>query len=73
MTHTRPRVALDGHYSITEAAGLLGIDRKTLYRWRQLGYIKTKQHRFTKLPFVDGREILKVYDVFDWQKKNARC
>jgi len=29
----RPHVALDGHYSITEAAILLGKSRRTLYRW----------------------------------------
>lgn len=72
MTNTRPRVALDGQYSMTEAAALLKVDRKTIYRWRTSGYIKTKIHRYTKLPFLEGREILKVFDVYDYQKKNVQ-
>ena len=73
MTTTRPRVALDGHYSMTGAAAILAVDRKTVYRWRQLGYLKTKISRFTKQPYVEGREIVKVFDVFDWQKKAQPC
>jgi predicted site-specific integrase-resolvase len=58
----RPKVVLDGKYTLTEAAALLGKDRRTLYNWRKLGYLKTKQHRYTKRPFVLGREILRLYD-----------
>ena len=64
MTNTRPHVALNGQYSMAEAASLLDIDVRTLYRWRKNGYIKTKFHRFSKRPFVEGREISKVFDVF---------
>lgn len=71
MTNTRPRVALDGQYSMTETAALLKIDRKTIYRWRKNGYLTTKLHRYTKMPFITGREILKVYDAFEWQEKHA--
>lgn len=72
MTNKRPRIPLDGHYSCSEAAQLLGVDRRTIYRWRELGYIRTKEHLYTSLPFIEGREILKVYDVCTWQKKKAR-
>ena len=60
--NTRPHVALDGQYSMTETAAILGKDRKTIYLWRKLGYLKTKQHRYNKRPFVLGREILRIYD-----------
>lgn len=63
MTNTRPHVALDGHYSMTETARLLGIDRKTVFNWRRWGYLKTKTSRINKRPYALGREILKVYDL----------
>jgi len=61
---TRPHVALDGQYSLTETANLLKKDRKTIYRWRKCGYLKTKTHRYNKRPFVLGREILRIYDLY---------
>ena len=48
---------------MTEAATLLGVDRKTIYRWRKCGYLKTKIHRFNRRPFILGREILKLYEL----------
>ena len=62
---TRPHVALDGMYSITEAAVLLGKDRTTLYRWKKIGFLKVKRHRFNKMPFILGREILRIYDAYE--------
>ena len=63
MTTSRPHVTLDGRYSMTEAAVLLGVNRKTIYRWRECGYLKTKIRRINKLPYVEGREILKIFDL----------
>lgn len=63
MTNSRPHVALDGQYSMTEAAAILKVDPKTIYRWRQSGYLKTKQHRHNKRPFVLGRDILRIFDA----------
>ena len=63
MTTTRPHVALDGQYSMAETASLLKVDPKTIYRWRQSGYLKAKKHRFNKRPFVLGRDILRIYDA----------
>lgn len=71
MTHSRPNVAVNGQYALGEAAHLLGINRRTLYRWRKLGYISTKIHRYAGTPFIEGREILKLFDVFDWREKSA--
>ncbi len=63
MTNSRPHVALDGHYSMTEAASLLGVDRKTIWRWRDCGYLKAKKSRINRRPFVLGRDILKIFDL----------
>ena len=65
MTTNRPQVALDGRYSMTETARLLGVNRKTLYRWRACGYLKTKKHRHNKLPFILGREILRLFEAYE--------
>ena len=65
MTTSRPRVVLDGQYSMSDAARILGVDRKTIYRWRACGYMVTKKHRYTSRPFVLGREILKMYDNYE--------
>lgn len=62
MTSSRPRVALDGQYTMTDAARILGVDRKTIWRWRECGYMKSRTHRHNRRPFVLGREILKMYD-----------
>ena len=48
---------------MVEAAHYLGVDRKTIYRWRKCGYLKTKKHRHNNRPFVLGRDILKIFDL----------
>lgn len=63
MTNTRPRIPLDGHYTMTETADLLGVDRKTIYRWRQDGYLKETQRRRRPGKYILGREILKFFDT----------
>lgn len=64
MTNTRPRVALDGQYSFTEAAAILGVDRKTIYRWRRLGYLpETKPRRVNRRSYILGKYIVRVFDA----------
>ena len=64
MTNTRPKVAADGHYSFTETAMLLGVDRKTIYRWRKLGYLpETRSRRFNRHSYVLGKHILIAFDA----------
>jgi excisionase family DNA binding protein len=63
MTSTRPNVALDGHYSISEAASLLGVHRKTIYRWIGNGYMKKRSYRHSRRPFVVGTEIIKIFNA----------
>jgi len=64
MTNTRPRVVSDGHYSFQEAADLLGIDRRTIYRWRKMGYIPvTKPRRTNGRSYILGKYILRAFDA----------
>lgn len=63
MINTRPHVALEGRYSMGETAMLLGVDRKTIYRWRKCGYLKQKRYRHNDRPYILGRDILKIYDL----------
>lgn len=61
MTSVRPDVCLNGHYSMTEAAFLLDVDRRTIYRWRKMGYIKTKKYRHCDREYIMGRELVKFF------------
>ena len=59
----RPKVCLDGHYSMTETAELLNKDRRTIYRWRKIGFLKTKKYRHCNREYVLGREINRLFGV----------
>ena len=61
---TRPHVVLDGHYTFCEAAELLGRDRRTIYRWRKMGYLpETKSRRFNRKGYILGKHILRAFEV----------
>jgi len=60
----RPHVSLDGHYSFVEAADLLGVDRRTIYRWRKLGYLpETKSRRFNRKSYILGKHIIRAFEA----------
>jgi len=64
MTNTRPRVAPEGRYLFSEAADLLGVDRRTIYRWRKMGYLPvTEPRRVNRRPYILGKHILRVFDA----------
>ena len=64
MTHTRPRVAAEGQYSFAEAADLLGVDPRTIYRWRKMGYLpETKPRRVNRRSYILGKYILRAFDA----------
>ncbi len=64
MTPTRPRVSPEGRYLFTEAAELLDVDRKTIYRWRKLGYLPVTRPRLVNHRcYVLGKHILRVWDA----------
>lgn len=60
----KPKVVLDGHYNFNEAAELLGKDRRTIYRWRRMGYLpETKSRRRNGRGYILGRHILRAYEA----------
>lgn len=64
MTNTRPNVAKEGRYSFAEAADLLGVDRRTIYRWRKLGYLpETKPRKVNRRSTILGKHILIAFDA----------
>ena len=64
MTNTRPHVAQDGRYSFAEAASLLGVDRKTIYRWRKLGYLpETRPRRINGRSSILGKHIIRAFEA----------
>ena len=65
MTNTRPNVVMNGKYSFAEAAFLLGVDRKTIYRWRKQGYLpETKPLIVNGRSYVLGKYIVRAFEAF---------
>ena len=55
---------MDGQYSFAEAALLLGVDRKTIYRWRKQGYLpETKPRRINRRSYILGKYIVRAFDA----------
>jgi len=63
MTTSRPNIKPTDQFSLSETAVLLGVNRSTVYRWKDSGYLKTRKRRINKRPFVEGKEILKIFDL----------
>jgi predicted site-specific integrase-resolvase len=63
MTAEEPKISPNAKYSCTQAAKLLGVDIKTLYRWRKNGLVKEGIRRCNGLPFIKGSEIKRIWDA----------
>lgn len=61
MTAIEPQVSLTGRYSIGEASAILGINRGTLRRYTDAGYIKCGFRRVSARRFYLGSEILRFW------------
>ncbi len=61
MTAIEPQVSLTGRYSIGEASAILGINRSTLRRYTNAGYIKCGFRRESARRFYLGSEILRFW------------
>lgn len=59
---TKPDVSPAGRYSIGDTSRHLGITRKTLGRWTELGYIRRSYYKTGMRPFYTGLEILKCWN-----------
>jgi excisionase family DNA binding protein len=62
MTNNPPQVAMNGKYNQTEAAALLGVDRKTIYRYIKSGLLKAHQGRSGRL-FLTGEDIKRCWNL----------
>ena len=61
MVSERPKVSLDGRYSLGETSALLGIHQKTLYRHTVAQNIKCERRASNGRPVYLGREILRYW------------
>lgn len=64
LTCTEPNVAPTGRYSTMETSRVLGIDRKTLQRYADKGYIRRRHRAKTFRPFYLGQDILSFWRAY---------
>lgn len=62
MTNLPPKVTANGKYNQTEAAALLEIDRKTVYRYIKSGLLKAHKGRSGRL-FLLGADITRCWNL----------
>lgn len=62
MTPIRPNIAPTGSYSVTQAATLLGIDRRTLRRYEASGYIVPHLNKLGRRKY-SGREVMRLWEM----------
>lgn len=62
MTPTLPNIAPTGSYTVTQAAALLDIDRKTLRRYESAGYVVAHCNSFGRRKY-SGRELIKLWKL----------
>lgn len=63
MTAAEPRVELNGRYSVSEAAALLGLHRNTVTRLAERRILKGGRHRHNGRRFFTGRELLMFWQA----------
>lgn len=63
MVSTKPVCDPDGRYTQKEAAALLGVDRHTVKRYEDDGYIKFKIRKAGRRKVTTGQQILKCWDT----------
>lgn len=62
MTPERPHIAPTGSYTVTQAAALLQIDRRTLRRYEAAGLVVAHLNRMGKRKY-SGRELIKLWQM----------
>ena len=63
MISTRPICDPDRRYSQKETAQLLGVERHTIRRWEESGYIRFSILRAGRKKITTGRQILKCWEA----------
>lgn len=66
MTTALPdNLKLDGRYSMTQTAKILGIDPSTLWRWIKGDKIKVSGYsKLNNRPFIKGKEITRAFNMY---------
>ena len=62
MTPVRPNIDYRGSYTVTQAAELLCISRRTLRRYESAGYIVAHLNKMNRRKY-SGRELLKLWQL----------
>lgn len=62
MTPERPNITLKGSYTVTQAAALLDISRKTLRRYESAGYVVAHCNKLGRRKY-SGRELIKLWEL----------
>lgn len=63
MINTRPNVDPEGRYNQKETAEILCIDRSTVKRYEENGYILFKVRKAGKHKITTGKQILKCWEA----------
>jgi len=62
MTPTRPDIAYNGSYTVTQAAALLGISRQTLRRYEAAGLVAAHVNAVGRRKY-SGRELVNLWNL----------
>lgn len=62
MTPTRPNIDYTGSYTVTQAAELLCISRRTLRRYEASGYVVAHLNKMGRRKY-SGRELIKLWNM----------
>ena len=61
MTDIQPKVALDGRYSVCEAARRLGCHRQTLWRYAERLHITPNYNQLNNRWFFTGKQLHRIW------------
>ena len=59
MTQSLHEINVTAHYSTTEVAKLMGVDRSTIARWVERGMLKCGYRRHNHRRFYEGYELVR--------------
>ncbi len=63
MVPIKPQCEPQGRYTQKEAAALLGVNRHTIKRWEESGYIRFQIRKAGRTKFTTGQQILKCWEA----------
>ena len=63
MVNEEPKVSPNGRYNLSEAAKMLGVGRKTLYRYKETGKLAINYRKCNNLPYIKGSDITKCWQM----------